>query len=118
LDISELHIFTYSERPDTEAANMKQVPMSVRRNRSQKLHELSGIITERFAKQFTNSIRPVLFEKGTINKYTTGFTDNYLKVKVLYNKLLKNEIVDTKLLNYIPSENLFESDVIDNNILL
>ena len=108
LDLSELHVFTYSERPGTIAANMEQVPMFVRRERSQKLHELSENMLNRFSLRFINSVRPVLYEKKTKNNYILGFSDNYLKVKVPNKENLNNMIVKTKLVEYDSVNNIFK----------
>lgn len=108
LHLSELHIFTYSERPGTIAASMDQIPMVVRRERSQKLHEISENIQNIFALQFINSERSVLFEKSIRNNYVTGFSDNYLKVKIEHIENLKNTIKNIKLIDYDVVNKIFK----------
>ncbi|MDD4745694.1 MAG: tRNA (N(6)-L-threonylcarbamoyladenosine(37)-C(2))-methylthiotransferase MtaB [Salinivirgaceae bacterium] len=80
LGLSELHIFTYSERPNTKALEMAQVPKTIRKQRSQILHQKGVELSTKFAHQLESTVRPVLFEKGNNKKSISGFTDNYLKV--------------------------------------
>ncbi|MDD2563320.1 MAG: tRNA (N(6)-L-threonylcarbamoyladenosine(37)-C(2))-methylthiotransferase MtaB [Salinivirgaceae bacterium] len=97
LGLSELHIFTYSERPNTKALEMAQVPKTIRKQRSQILHQKGVELSTKFAHQFESTVRPVLFEKGNNKKSISGFTDNYLKVSVPFDEKLVNKIVNVKL---------------------
>lgn len=83
LDVSYLHPFTYSERPNTSAAEMSDaVPMNIRRERNERLQMLSAKKRRAFYTQHLNEIRPVLFEKHKNSSLITGFTDNYIKIEI------------------------------------
>ena len=82
LDISYLHVFTYSERPNTDAVEMGEVvPKETRAERSKKLHILSDKKRRYFNDQFIGKDRPVLFETMKNGKIQ-GHTDNYIQVQV------------------------------------
>lgn len=82
LDISYLHVFTYSERNNTLAAVAEgSVPMEERRRRNQMLTILSQKKKRQFYEQHLGTERPVLFEKSKRPGKMTGFTDNYVKVE-------------------------------------
>ncbi len=99
LDISYLHIFTYSERDNTPAVRMDgQVPMQERRKRSKIVKQISDNKQLEFYKQHLKTVRPVLFEAYIKNDVMFGFTDNYIKVEVPADKNLINKVVDVELL--------------------
>ena len=109
LDISYLHVFTYSERANTPAAEMSDiVPMEVRRERNEKLRILSHKKKLAFTEPFLGTIRPVLVEYSHDTEIMTGFTDNYIKVTLPKDETLVNTVVDVKLLRWDDS---FESVV-------
>ena len=81
LDISYLHVFTYSERENTPAAEMGDVvPMETRRARNEALRRLSDVKKTAFYRQHLGEARQVLFEKSREARRLTGFTDNYIKI--------------------------------------
>ena len=83
LDVSYLHVFTYSERANTTAIKLgEKVPMDVRKKRSQDLQSLSERKKRLFYQQHIQSNQTVLFENTIDNDYVTGFTENYIKVKI------------------------------------
>jgi threonylcarbamoyladenosine tRNA methylthiotransferase MtaB len=83
LDVSYLHIFTYSERPNTPAAEMAGVvPVHVRRQRNEVLRDLSEKKRRYFYEQFAGQTRKVLLEQGKEPGVLNGFTDNYIKVRL------------------------------------
>ena len=91
LDISYLHVFTYSERVNTTAAKLgESVSMDVRRERSKMLHILSDKKKRAFYEENVNTTRTVLFENEEDNGMITGFTENYIKVKTPYDASLAN----------------------------
>jgi threonylcarbamoyladenosine tRNA methylthiotransferase MtaB len=93
LDISYLHVFTYSERANTPAAEMADaVDMSIRRQRNERLRLLSEMKKNYFYTQHLDQTRPVLFEHNVEDGLMTGFTDNYIKVQVPYDEALVNSI--------------------------
>ena len=93
LDISYLHVFTYSERPDTEAIEMKDVvPKNVRNKRSKMLRGLSVKKRRSFYESQLNKQHTVLFENENKNGFIHGFTENYVKVKTPWNPELTNTL--------------------------
>ncbi|MAO32151.1 MAG: tRNA (N(6)-L-threonylcarbamoyladenosine(37)-C(2))-methylthiotransferase MtaB [Crocinitomicaceae bacterium] len=83
LDVSYLHVFTYSERANTTAIKLgEKIPMNVRKKRSQDLQSLSERKKRLFYQQHIQSNQTVLFENTIDNDYVTGFTENYIKVKI------------------------------------
>ncbi len=93
LDISYLHVFTYSERPDTPAASMQGVvPMSVRNKRSKMLRSLSVKKRRQFYQSQLGKMRTVLFEGENKRGYIHGFTENYVKVKAPWDPSLINTL--------------------------
>ncbi len=93
LDISYLHVFTYSERDNTLAANMDGVvPKRVRAKRSKMLRGLSAKKRRAFYESQLDTTRKVLFESENKEGYIQGFTGNYVKVKAPWNPELVNTI--------------------------
>ena len=98
LDISYLHVFTYSERDNTEAAVMDGVvPSNVRSKRSKMLRGLSVKKRRAFYEGQIGSNRTVLFESENKEGYIHGFTENYVKVKTPWNPELVNTLHDIQL---------------------
>ncbi|MGG9963481.1 tRNA (N(6)-L-threonylcarbamoyladenosine(37)-C(2))-methylthiotransferase MtaB [Ferruginibacter sp. SUN106] len=93
LDISYLHVFTYSERDNTHALTLKPVvPITVRNERNKQLRNLSYQKMQYFTQQHIGETRKVLFEKQDKNNMMEGFTDNYIKITVPFNKEWVNNI--------------------------
>jgi threonylcarbamoyladenosine tRNA methylthiotransferase MtaB len=98
LDISYLHVFTYSERDNTEAAVMDGVvPANVRSKRSKMLRGLSVKKRRAFYESQIGTNRTVLFESENKEGYIHGFTENYVKVKTPWNPELVNTLHDIHL---------------------
>lgn len=98
LDISYLHVFTYSERENTLAAEMDGVvPKGVRSKRSKMLRGLSAKKRRAFYENQVGTYRKVLFEGENKQGYIHGFTENYVKVKTPWNPNLVNTLHDVKL---------------------
>ena len=98
LDISYLHVFTYSERDNTEAAEMDGVvPMNVRSKRSKMLRGLSVKKRRAFYESQIGTNRTVLFEGENKEGYIHGFTENYVKVKTPWNPELVNTLHEINL---------------------
>ncbi len=92
LEVSYLHVFTYSERENTEAAALQgRVPLPLRQERTKSLRILSEKKKQAFYRQHLGTTRTVLFEKPAIPGIQEGFTDNYIKVRVPDNRLLAGE---------------------------
>jgi len=98
LDISYLHVFTYSERENTVAAAMEGVvPKNVRAKRSKMLRGLSVKKRRAFYESQLGTMRTVLFESENKEGYINGFTENYVKVKTPWNPTLVNTLHKIKL---------------------
>ncbi len=91
LDISYLHVFTYSERANTSAMKLgTAVPMNIRRERSKMLHILSDKKKRAFYESQVGTIRVVLLESDEDNGMMFGFTENYVKIKLPFDASLVN----------------------------
>jgi threonylcarbamoyladenosine tRNA methylthiotransferase MtaB len=114
LNISYLHVFTYSERENTLALSVKPiVPQNKRAERSKMLHILSDkkrrfFYEEQIGKEFS-----VLFEEDIANGMMQGFTENYVRVIAKYDPLLINETKQIRLLN-INAEMLVEVEEVES----
>jgi threonylcarbamoyladenosine tRNA methylthiotransferase MtaB len=98
MDISYLHVFTYSERDNTEAATMEGVvAMNVRNKRSKMLRGLSVKKRRAFYESQIGTNRTVLFESENKEGYIHGFTENYVKVKTPWNPELVNTLHEINL---------------------
>jgi threonylcarbamoyladenosine tRNA methylthiotransferase MtaB len=98
LDISYLHVFTYSERLNTLAANMdKVIPIAVRKERNKVLRNLSYQKMQYFTAQHKEQNRPVLWEKHNKNGIMEGYTDNYIRLETMYNENLAGTINNYKI---------------------
>lgn len=103
LNVSYLHVFTYSERENTLASEMKGVvPGSTRADRSKMLHILSDKKRRAFYETQLNKNEEVLFEGDIKEGYMHGFTRNYVKVKAKYDPILVNELKTVYLTNISP----------------
>lgn len=98
LDISYLHVFTYSERANTLAVTMKEViPMHVRNERNKMLRNLSYQKMQYFTNQHVGQERKVLFESQNKNGMIEGYTDNYIKITAPFKKEWENNLVTWKI---------------------
>lgn len=104
LDISYLHVFTYSERANTPAAEMDEiVPMKVRNRRSKMLRTLSEKKKRKFYEESLGQQAEVLFEEDIENGNMHGFTENYVRVEAKYDPVLINETKSVVLDKISPS---------------
>lgn len=98
LDISYLHVFTYSERDNTQALEIKPVvPIQIRNERNKILRNISYLKMQEFTNAHAGQTRKVLFEGENKNGMMEGYTDNYIKITAVYNKDLENKIMDWKI---------------------
>ena len=98
LDISYLHVFTYSERPNTYALELKPiVPVPVRNERNKLLRNLSYQKMQYFTEQHIGETRKVLFESQSKNNTIEGYTDNYIKITASYKEEWVNNIVEWEI---------------------
>jgi len=103
IDISQLHVFTYSERPNTQALKIEHsVPHEERKRRSALLHEISAHKIRKFYQQFEHTTAKVLFEEHATDGVMHGFTENYLRVEHVFNENLANKIVEVELKTVSP----------------
>jgi threonylcarbamoyladenosine tRNA methylthiotransferase MtaB len=95
MDISYLHVFTYSERDNTLAAEMQDpVPIPLRQQRNKILRNISYKKMQQFTEQHIGSTRPVLFESVNKNGMMEGYTDNYIKITAPHQKDWANQVID------------------------
>ena len=98
LDISYLHVFTYSERANTTAVKLESpVPMAVRKARSKQLHALSDRKKQQFYHAQLGKLYTVLFEQEEDEGKMYGFTENYLKVESAFHPALVNHLVPVRI---------------------
>ncbi len=98
LPISYLHVFTYSERPNTAAASMEDiVPITERKRRNKMLRILSEKKKRAFYESQIGQYRTILFENDNREGYMLGYTDNYVRVKTFWNPQWANKTISAKL---------------------
>ncbi|MDT7832083.1 tRNA (N(6)-L-threonylcarbamoyladenosine(37)-C(2))-methylthiotransferase MtaB [Flavobacteriaceae bacterium S356] len=118
MDISYLHVFTYSERPNTEAVLMEGVvPKSVRAKRSKMLRGLSAKKRRAFYESQLGNTLTVLFESENKDGYIHGFTENYVKVKAPWNPELVNTLHEVTL-SKIDEDGLVRFDFVQEIVAL
>ncbi len=114
LDVSYLHSFTYSERSNTLAAESKEVvPVDVRRKRTKMLRILSEKKLRNFYTQNLGRERVVLFEGHINDGWQYGHTDNYVRVRIPSNEILKNSIYSVRL-NSINEEGSVDGEIVNS----
>jgi threonylcarbamoyladenosine tRNA methylthiotransferase MtaB len=117
LDISYLHVFTYSERENTVAATMDGVvPKKVRSKRSKMLRGLSVKKRRAFYESQIGTKRTVLFESENKEGYIHGFTENYVKVKAPWNPELVNTLHQVQLTK-IDTDGLVRFDFVNAEVI-
>ena len=117
LDISYLHVFTYSERDNTLAAEMENpVPHQVRKKRSKMLRGLSVKKRRAFYESQLGTVRTVLFEGENKSGYIHGFTENYVKVKTPWDPALVNTLHQVEL-THIDEDGLVRFDFVPETVL-
>jgi threonylcarbamoyladenosine tRNA methylthiotransferase MtaB len=107
LDISYLHVFTYSERANTKAIEMEGViPVPVRNQRNAMLRTLSEKKKRYFYQQFLGTTRLALMEQEQHGNVMHGFTDNYIKVSMPFDALHVNQLVNVHLQDFDDAGNV------------
>ncbi len=118
LPVSYLHVFTYSERDNTAAADMNgTVPAKKRAERSKMLHILSDKKRRKFYEENLGQTATVLFENDVENGLMHGFTQNYIRVVAQYDPLLINELKKVKL-SSINEKGLVEVEETESEVLI
>lgn len=98
LNVSQLHVFPYSERSGTKALEIPYVvPQAEKHHRVDLLLDISNQKLHDFYMAHVGQIRPVLFEESNVSGVISGFTDNYIRVKMPYHISLANQIVPVEL---------------------
>lgn len=98
LDISYLHVFTYSERDNTKALEIKPVvPLAVRQERNKVLRNLSFMKLQHFTVRHSGQERKVLFEHQDKHGMMEGYTDNYIRIVTAFRSEWVNQLIDWKL---------------------
>ena len=127
LDVSYLHVFTYSERPNTFALNLSPiVPKSERKSRTHRFRRLSAKKRFEFDRQFEGQTRPVLFEEANKEGFMFGWSDNYVRIAVPYSDRLVNTIQEVKIGKYSKegfhfgrlTDNVIDEEQVINEILI
>ena len=117
LDVSYLHVFSYSERANTLAADMSgSVPIEERKRRNQALRGLSEMKRRDFYQQHLGAIRPVLFEKHKNPTLLSGFTDNYVKIEIPFAANRLNTIVPVLLTNLQPGGDAVVAQIVGQQV--
>jgi threonylcarbamoyladenosine tRNA methylthiotransferase MtaB len=112
LPISYLHVFTYSERPNTKAIQMDGIVDPVdRKKRSNMLRILSEKKRHEFYEKMIGKELEALFEHENIDGYMKGFTSNYVRIKALYNSELINKLVPVKIVEI--NDNICTAEIIN-----
>ncbi len=105
LDISQLHVFTYSERANTQALAISYtVDPRTKQRRSKSLHDVSDIKLRDFYESQKGTFRKVLFEHTQRGNMMHGFTENYIKICAPYNPELINNVLNIKVGEYNEEE--------------
>ena len=103
LPVAQYHVFPYSERPGTKALEIPhKVRLEEKKERSQKILDLSESITHAFYERYIGKVRPVLLEHSKSKRTMHGFTDNYIRVEIdlpegVQSSMLDNTIVNVRL---------------------
>ena len=107
LSISYLHVFSYSERENTEAIHFGGVVSKQKRaERSKRLRILSDKLQRKFYQIYLGTEQTALFEKGNKNGFLYGFTDNYIRVKIPFYEGFLQQKLKIKLLSFDENRNI------------
>ena len=114
LDITRLHVFSYSERPDTMALKIPYVvDKHTKHLRTRRMMALSDRKLAAFTKKYLGTVRPVLFEHAVDDDgLMKGFTDNYLRVAVPADTRLSNTIVNVRLVEPLGHDDLIKAEIV------
>lgn len=114
LDITRLHVFSYSERPDTAALKIPYVVDQHEKHlRTRRMMALSDRKLAAFTDRFVGTVRPALIEHAVDGDgLMKGFTDNYLRVALKASAGLSNTIVDVRLLRPLGHDDLVEAEIV------
>lgn len=113
LDVTQLHVFSYSERPGTQALKIDHiVSLEERHQRSQRLLALSDEKTQAFYARHIGQTMPVLMEKSKAGVPMHGFTANYIRVEVESDHSLDNQIVNVLLGDFVEDKKALKGTIL------
>lgn len=113
LDVSHVHVFSYSERPGTKALDIGYVvSQEEKHRRSEIMHAVSAAKHAVFARRFCGTVRPVLVEHPHSNKPVGGFTDNYLRISSLLPPQYDNKIVNMRLGELLDDGETLQAEIV------
>lgn len=113
LDVSQYHVFSYSERAGTKALQIPhQVPPEQKHARSQQILAVSDAKLQSFYQRFQGTVRPVLLEHSHTAGILHGFTDNYIKVELHVPEALDNQIVSVRLTDWNMEHNALLGEMV------
>ncbi len=116
LDISYLHVFTYSERDNTEAIHLPDVvPVAERKRRNKMLRVLSAKKLRAFYEKFIGSTQEVIFEHENKDGFMFGFTKNYLKIKHPFDAALVNQTLEISIEGF-DDEGLLTASILEPHL--
>ena len=119
LDVTQLHVFPYSERPGTAALKIPYVVSNEdKKLRSKRLLDLSDQKTEAFYARYINKVEEVLLEKAPRGKAMHGFTRNYIRVELPPSESIEsldNKLVDVRLGDFNPKRDALKATIVHNN---
>ncbi|MBQ8224780.1 MAG: tRNA (N(6)-L-threonylcarbamoyladenosine(37)-C(2))-methylthiotransferase MtaB [Bacteroides sp.] len=114
LDITQLHVFSYSERPGTQALKIEHVVSPEEKHRrSQRLLELSDAKTRAFYQRHIGQTMPVLLERPKPGLPMHGFTPNYIRVEVPFRAELDNQVVNVRLGDFNEDFSALQAELLD-----
>lgn len=115
LDVTQLHVFSYSERPGTKALDIPfVVSPEEKHERSQRLLTLSDQKTHDFYAAYSGTVRPVLLEHAAAGRPMHGFTDNYIRVEVANHPLLDNTIRRVRLGDFNAKGDALKAEILED----
>lgn len=118
LDVTQLHVFSYSERPGTQALKIDHVVTPAEKHlRSQRLLELSEAKTQAFYSRHIGQTMPVLLERSKSGAPMHGFTPNYIRVEVTHNDALDNRVVSVRLGDFNEDRTALQGTILDDREL-
>jgi threonylcarbamoyladenosine tRNA methylthiotransferase MtaB len=114
LPLSYMHVFTYSARKDTKAADFSdQVHPLEKKRRTARLLEVSAAMKNRFYLNAQGQTRTILAEHENKKGFMYGYTDNYIRVKIPFDKNLNNKLIDVQLIEFSNPESVYRSQIIN-----
>lgn len=116
LDITQLHVFSYSERPGTQALKIDHVVSSEEKHvRSQRLLTLSDEKTQAFYARYIGQTMSVLMEKSKVGTPMHGFTKNYIRVEIESDESFDNQLVDVRLGDFNEDKTALKGTILTDN---